>query len=67
MLFVTPEYRKKGVTAAIYYEGLKKGIARGFTKVEGSTVWEYNRPMQNDAFGFTGEPYKTYRIYQKEI
>lgn len=67
VLFVTPEYRKKGVTAAIYYEGLKKGIARGFRKVEGSTVWEYNRPMQNDAFGFTGDPYKTYRIYQKEI
>lgn len=65
VLFVVPEYRKKGVTAAIYYEGLKKGIARGFRKVEGSTVWEYNKPMQNDAFGFTGEPYKTYRIYQK--
>lgn len=67
VLFVVPEYRKKGVTAAIYYHGLKKGVERGFKKVEGSTVWEYNKPMQNDAYGFTGEPYKTYRIYQKEI
>lgn len=67
VLFVVPEFRKKGVTAAIYYEGLKKGVERGFTYAEGSTIWEYNKPMQNDALGFTDEPYKTYRIYVKPL
>lgn len=66
-LFVVPEYRKKGVTAAIYYEGIKKGLARGFTYVEGSTIWEYNKPMMNDAVGFADQPYKTYRVYYKNI
>lgn len=67
VLFVIPEYQKKGVTAAIYYEGLKKGMERGFTYAEGSTIWEYNKPMQNDALGFTDKPYKTYRIYVKDL
>ncbi len=67
VLFVIPEYQKKGVTAAIYYEGLKKGMERGFTYAEGSTIWEYNRPMQNDALGFTDKPYKTYRIYVRDL
>ena len=67
VLFVIPEYQRKGVTAAIYYEGLKKGMARGFTYAEGSTIWEYNKPMQNDALGFTEDPYKTYRIYVKSL
>ncbi len=66
-LFVVPEYRKKGVPAAIYYEGLKKGLERGYKYVEGSTIWEYNKPMINDALGFAEEPYKTYRIYVKEL
>ncbi len=67
VLFVIPEYQKKGVTAAIYYEGLKRGMERGFTYAEGSTIWEYNRPMQNDALGFTDKPYKTYRIYVRDL
>ncbi|MFH5836334.1 GNAT family N-acetyltransferase [Proteiniclasticum sp. C24MP] len=66
-LFVVPEYRKKGVTAAIYYEGLKRGLERGYKFVEGSTIWEYNKPMLNDVLGFSDEPYKTYRIYYKDL
>jgi len=66
-LFVVPEYRKKGVTAAIYYEGIKKGLERGFKYVEGSTIWEYNKAMMNDALGFVEKPYKTYRVYFKNI
>lgn len=66
-LFVVPEYRKKGVTAAIYYEGMKRGIERGYQFVEGSTIWEYNKAMMNDALGFSDEPYKTYRIYYKDL
>ena len=66
-LFVVPEYRKKGVTAAIYYEGIKRGLERGFKYVEGSTIWEYNKAMMNDALGFVEEPYKTYRVYYKNI
>ncbi|MBO1263963.1 hypothetical protein J3A84_02760 [Proteiniclasticum sp. SCR006] len=66
-LFVVPEYRKKGVTAAIYYEGLKRGVERGYQFAEGSTIWEYNKAMMNDALGFSDEPYKTYRIYYKDL
>lgn len=67
VLFVIPEFRKKGVTAAIYYAGLKKGIEKGYLYAEGSTIWEYNKPMQNDALGFADNPYKTYRVYIKNI
>lgn len=67
VLFVIPEYRKKGVTAAIYYAGLKRGLEKGYKYAEGSTIWEYNKPMQNDVLGFTDSPYKTYRVYIKKI
>lgn len=67
VLFVVPEYRRKGVTAAIYFEGLKRGMEKGYIYAEGSTIWEYNRPMQNDALGFADKPYKTYRVYIKSL
>lgn len=65
VLFVVPEYRKKGVTAAIYHDLLAKGLEKGYRYGEASTIWEYNRSMMNDVSGFTEEPYKTYRIYRK--
>ncbi len=67
VLFVVPEYRKKGVTASFYYEGVKKAIEKGYKYGEGSTVWEYNTQMKNDALGLASTPYKTYRIYTKDI
>lgn len=67
VLFVIPEYRRKGVPSAIYqylYDAVKK---KGYKYGEGSTVWEYNKIMQRDIEKFGGKVYKTYRIYKKDL
>lgn len=67
VLFVIPEYRKKGVTGAIYYKSFMEGVAKGYNTLEGSTIWEYNKEMIADIEKFGGKKDITYRIYQKEI
>ena len=67
VLFVIPEYRKKGVPSAIYLKGLEAAIKKGYKYGEGSTVWEYNKIMQRDIEKLGGKIYKTYRIYKKDI
>lgn len=67
VLFVVPEYRRKGVPSAIYmhlYDAAKK---KGYKYGEGSTVWEYNKIMQRDIEKLGGKIYKTYRIYKKDL
>jgi GNAT superfamily N-acetyltransferase len=67
VLFVIPEYRKKGVPTAIYLESFKAVKRKGYSYGEGSTIWEYNEPMIRDIETFGGTRYKTYRIYKKNI
>lgn len=67
VLFVVPEYRKKGVSGAIYLNMWRKGIEKGYKRGEASTIWEYNKPMINDIKEFIGEPYKTYRLYRMDV
>lgn len=67
VLFVIPEYRKKGVPSAIYLQSYKKAIEKGYNFVEGSTIWEYNTDMKNDIERYGGVKYKTYRIYKKKL
>ncbi|HBH13262.1 MAG: Uncharacterized protein XD91_1338 [Clostridiales bacterium 38_11] len=67
VLFVVPEYRKKGVPSAIYIESFNAARANGYIYGEGSTIWEYNKIMMRDIETFGGEKYKTYRIYKKNI
>lgn len=67
VLFVIPEYRKKGVSSAIYLQSYKKAIEKGYNFVEGSTIWEYNEEMKLDIEKYGGIMYKTYRIYKKKI
>jgi GNAT superfamily N-acetyltransferase len=67
VLFVVPEYRKKGVPSAIYIESFNAARANGYIYGEGSTIWEYNEIMMRDIETFGGEKYKTYRIYKKKI
>lgn len=67
VLFVVPEYRKKGVPSAIYLQSYRASINKGYTFVEGSTIWEYNTDMMRDIENFGGVIYKTYRIYKKSI
>lgn len=67
VLFVVPEYRKKGVAGAIYLSGHLNAIKKGYIKFEGSTVWDYNKEMLLDIEGYGAKKYITYRIYTKEI
>ncbi|MDP3387221.1 MAG: hypothetical protein Q8S24_08300 [Eubacteriales bacterium] len=67
VLFVVPEYRKKGVPSAIYIESFNAARENGYIYGEGSTIWEYNDIMMRDIETFGGERYKTYRIYKKKI
>lgn len=65
VLFVVPEYRRKGVTGGIFLRTFEAGVRRGMTHGEGSTIGETNLPMRRDAEGAGGIHYKTYRIYRK--
>ena len=67
VLFVVPEYRKKGVTSVMYLKTYLNALKKGYTELEGSTIWEYNRDMMNDVESFGANINITYRIYQKDI
>ena len=67
VLFVVPEYRKKGVPSSIYLQSYIASVKKGYEFGEGSTIWEYNEDMKRDIERFGGEIYKTYRIYKKQI
>lgn len=62
-LFVVPEWRGKGVTAAIFVRTFEVGSAKGYKWLEGSTIREENLPMRRDAERAGGELYKVYRIF----
>lgn len=67
LLFVVPEYRKKGVSGTLFYHLLLKAKALGFTYGEGSTIGEFNTPMRRGAERAGGLHYKTYRVYKKDL
>lgn len=67
VLFVIPEYRRKGVPSAIYLNLYNAAKRKGYKYGEGSTVWEYNKIMQRDIEKLGGKIYKTYRIYKKDL
>jgi GNAT superfamily N-acetyltransferase len=66
-LFVTPQGRRRGVSAALYYYTMINARRRGYTYGEGSTIHEFNRRMNLDAEKAGGKLYKTYRIYQMPL
>lgn len=67
VLFVVPEYQKKGVTSVMYLKTYINAIKKGYTELEGSTIWEYNKDMMNDVESFGAKINITYRIYQMDI
>jgi len=67
VLFVIPEYRRKGVPSAIYMKLFDEVKSKGYKYGEGSTVWEYNKIMQRDIEKLGGKIYKTYRIFKKDL
>lgn len=67
VLFVVPEFRKKGVAGAIYLKVVDACKKKGYVCGEGSTIWEYNTIMRRDAESVGGKIYKTYRIFKKDL
>lgn len=67
VMFVVPDFQKKGVSAAIYVQSLLAAQQLGYTDGEGSTIGEINVPMRRDAEGVGGVHYRTYRLYEKSI
>lgn len=67
VMFVIPEFRKKGVSYAIYYQTFLNGTRKGYIFGEGSTIGETNTRMRNDIENFGGQRYKTYRLYELDI
>jgi GNAT superfamily N-acetyltransferase len=67
VMFVVPEFRRKGVSYAIYHTIFKNAVKKGYIYGEASTIGETNLRMRADVEGFGARHYKTYRIYRKEL
>ena len=67
VMFVHPEYQKKGVAAALYLSAFEAAKAKGYTHGEGSTIHEFNVKMNRDALSVGAKLYKIYRIYRKDL
>jgi GNAT superfamily N-acetyltransferase len=67
IIFVIPEYRKKGVSYALYHAIFSASHKKGYINGEGSTIGEENIRMRNDVESLGGIKYKTYRIYKQKI
>lgn len=66
-LGVKASYRGRGIETAMLAEGLKTGFKLGFKSVEASWILEDNTAVQRIIKLFGGEPYKTYRIYERAL
>lgn len=67
VIFVTPEGRRRGVSAALYYQTLLNARRLGYKYGEGSTIHEFNSRMNLEARKAGGRLYKTYRIYKLDL
>lgn len=66
-LGVLESHRKLGIDACFYGELMKVGRAKGVAYGEGSWILETNEMMNAAMRGINADPYRTYRIYEKEI
>lgn len=67
ILGVLPEYQKKGLDVVMYYEIMKRGMAKGMSWAEASYIVEDNMPMFKPLMNIGGEIYKTYHVMEKNI
>ncbi len=67
VLGIKEGFRRRGVDALLFTEGLKAVKKRGYVKVEFSWILEDNVPVQRLIEMAGGKLYKTYRIYETEI
>lgn len=66
-LGVTAGYRNRGIEAAMLAEALTASLRLGFQRGEASWILEDNLAVQRTIGLFGGEPYKTYRVYERAV
>jgi GNAT superfamily N-acetyltransferase len=66
-LGVKEKYRNRGLEAVMLTEGFKTGARVGFKDAEASWILEDNESMCRLLEVFGGKPYKTYRLYEREL
>ncbi len=66
-LGVKQKYRNRGLEAVMLTEGFKTGARVGFTEAEASWILEDNVAMCRLLETFGGRPYRTYRLYEREL
>ncbi|MBU0560892.1 MAG: hypothetical protein KKD86_08265 [Bacteroidetes bacterium] len=66
-LGVIPEYQKRGLDAAFYYDITKRAEKIGIMMGEASWILEDNEMMNRGAEVMGGKIYKKYRVYQMPI
>jgi GNAT superfamily N-acetyltransferase len=66
-LGIVPEYQKRGLDAAFYYEIVTRAAKIGIYLGEASWILEDNEMMNRGANVMNGEIYKKYRIYEMPV
>ncbi len=64
---VKERFRNRGLEAVMLVEGFKTGLGLGFREAEASWILEDNLPMRRWIEAFGGTPYKTYRLYERDL
>ncbi len=64
---VIKEFQGQGIDSLFYYYSYKNGLPKGYLRGEFSWVLENNTMMIRVAKMLDAIPYKTYRLYDKEI
>jgi len=67
LLGIREGFRRQGVDALLFVEGLKAIKKLGYKRIEFSWILEDNIPVQRFIEMYEGRLYKTYRIYETEI
>lgn len=67
ILGVLREYRNRGIDTTMYYETLQRARTNGYISGELSWVLESNIPMNKMLAMMGARPYKTYRLYERNL
>jgi GNAT superfamily N-acetyltransferase len=64
---VKKEHRSRGLQSLLFEQSVRTALERGYTGCEVSWVLEENELMVRGMRLWGGKPYKTYRVYEKEL
>ncbi|HEY0245623.1 MAG TPA: GNAT family N-acetyltransferase [Mucilaginibacter sp.] len=66
-LGVIDGYRKMGIEACLYATIIKEYVRKGYNAADAGWILEHNDLMNRAIIAIGGDPYKTYRLYEKAI